>query len=82
VALMDLTARILAEYRDWPSLRLTTRQAARLWAMEVVHCEHLLNQLVTDGLLFIDARGQYAWTGQVRVPHARRSEPRASEAVA
>lgn len=79
---MDVTKRILAEYRDLPGLKLTTRQAARLWALELVQCEYLLNQLVTDGHLLIDARGQYAWTGSVHVRHVRPSEPRASQAVA
>jgi hypothetical protein len=79
---MDVTKRILAEYRDLPGLKLTTRQAARLWAIELVHCEYLLNQLVTDGHLCIDTRGQYAWTGHVHVPGVRPSEPTASEAVA
>jgi hypothetical protein len=79
---MDVTTRILAEYKDWPTLRLTTRQAARLWALDLVHCERLLNQLVNDGHLLIDARGQYASTGHVQVPRVRTSEPRASEAVA
>jgi hypothetical protein len=79
---MDVTKRILAEYRDLPGLKLTTRQAARLWTLELVQCECLLNQLVTDGHLFIDARGQYAWTGSDHVRRVRPSEPRASRAVA
>jgi hypothetical protein len=79
---MDVIERILTEYNAWPTLRLTTRQAARLWTLEVTSCECLLNQLVADGHLFIDARGQYAWTGQVHVPRVRRLEPSVSEAVA
>jgi hypothetical protein len=79
---MDVIERILTEYQEWPTLRLTTRQAARLWALEVTYCECLLNQLVSDGHLCVDARGQYAWRGQVSVPHACRALPRASEAVA
>jgi hypothetical protein len=73
---MDVTERILAEYRDLPGLRLTTRQAARLWALDLVHCERLLRQLVTDGHLCIDAIGQYTWISHVHVPHTRASEPR------
>lgn len=79
---MDITERILAEYRYLPGLRATALQAARRWALEVASCECLLNQLVADGHLFIDARGQYAWTGRAHVPHASRPEPGVSEAVA
>jgi hypothetical protein len=79
---MGVIERILTEYQEWPTLRLTTRQAARLWALNVPYCECLLNQLVTEGHLFIDARGQYAWRGQVYVLRAAQAVPRASEAVA
>jgi hypothetical protein len=78
---MGVIERILTEYQEWPTLRLTTRQAARLWALEIAYCECLLNQLVTDGHLFIDARGRYAWRGQVYVPRAPQAVPRAFEAV-
>lgn len=57
---MNIAERILAEYRELPGLRLTTRQAARLWKMPPVDCERLLDRLVTDGHLRIDAKGQYA----------------------
>ena len=70
---MDVTERMLAEYRDLPGLRLTTRQAARLWALEHARCERLLNHLVLDGHLFIDATGQYGWWGRVHGTHAPRS---------
>jgi hypothetical protein len=79
---MCVTERILADYRDLPGLRLTVRQAARLWALEIVHCERLLNQLVTDGHLFIDGSGHYAWTGPVQVSPARHSGTGALRTVA
>ena len=78
---MDVTERILAEYRDFPGLRLTTRQAARLWALEFTECERLLNQLVVDGDLFVDATCRYGWRGSGHETCTRAAEPRASEAV-
>jgi hypothetical protein len=77
---MDATERILSEYREFPALRHTARQAARLWALEHVSCERLLNQLVTDGHLYINASGRFTWTG--RVGHLRPSEPNPSEGMA
>ena len=56
--------KILSEYRQLPGLRLTKRQAARLWALEPILCECLLDELVNDGYLYIDASGQYAWSGR------------------
>ena len=57
--------KILSEYRQLPGLRLTKRQAARLWALEPILCECALNELVNDGYLCIDASGQYALSGRV-----------------
>lgn len=79
---MDFTERILEAYAGVPGLRLTTTQAGRLWALDPAHCERLLNQLVTDGHLYIDTRGQYAWMGHVPAPHVRNSGAQASEGVA
>jgi len=79
-ALMDVRERILSEYREFPGLRLTVRQAARLWALEHVACERVLNQLVIDGQLYINARGQFAWSD--RRGQVRRFEPSPSEAMA
>ena len=53
---------ILSEYRAVPGLRLTKRQAARLWALDPTLCECLLNELVSHGDLYIDASGQYGLT--------------------
>jgi hypothetical protein len=78
---MDVTTTILAAYRELPGLRLTARQAARLWNLELVRCECLLDQLVTAGHLFIDARGQYAWTRAVHGRRVRSAASRASRAL-
>jgi len=74
---MDIAERILTEYRELPGLKLTTRQAARLWAIAHVDCERLLNRLVTDGHLCVDATGQYASSRHLL--HASHSRDRATD---
>lgn len=56
----ELIERIVAEYRQYPCLRLTARQAARLWTIEPAECEEVLNRLADAGCLYIDDSGQYA----------------------
>jgi hypothetical protein len=74
-----LTERIQAEYRQFPGLKLTTRQGARLWGLETADCADVLNALVGSGDLYVDGRGQYA----VRhVADARSGGAAALEAVA
>ncbi len=41
-----LAQRVQREYLDMPGLRLTIRQAARLWAIELLDCERMLDALV------------------------------------
>jgi hypothetical protein len=57
---MDVTKQILSDYHQFPGLRLTKRQAARVWNLVPAHCEIVLNALVRDGQLYVDDRGQYA----------------------
>jgi hypothetical protein len=71
---------ILSEYRQFPGLRLTSRQAARLWMLEPILCERLLNELVNEGYLYVDASGQYAFSG--RVGYGGWTSENAREAVA
>ena len=54
-----LCQRILAEYREMPGLRLSARQAARLWALEPALCEAVLDGLVGQGHLACSPRGEY-----------------------
>jgi len=42
-----------------PGLRLTLRQAARLWAMDAVHCQAILDTLVASGSLRRGPKGEY-----------------------
>ena len=39
-----------------PGLCITTRQAARLFSLDPVFCERVLDSLVTRGVLFTDGR--------------------------
>lgn len=47
----SLCRRILAEYRELPGLRLSVRQAARLWSLETDDCRATLDFLVDGGWL-------------------------------
>ena len=56
--------RVLREFDELPSLRLTLKQAMRLWALDQPTCEALLTTLVSGGLLEKDAWGQFARPAQ------------------
>jgi phosphoribosyl-dephospho-CoA transferase len=55
----EWSLRILAEYREMPGLRLTLRQAARLWALDTVDCHAILDALVAAGSLRRSPKGEY-----------------------
>ena len=57
---IDVAERIMSEYRQLRGLRLTKRQAIRLWALDEHQCEAVLRSLVAGGWLSLDSRGQYA----------------------
>jgi hypothetical protein len=44
-------ARIRGEYSEMPGLRLTLRQACRLWQVQADQCEATLESLVLEGFL-------------------------------
>ena len=52
----DARARIHAEYREMPGLKLTLAQAARLFNIEPVRCRRALEALVSGGVLKTDGR--------------------------
>ena len=56
----DALDRVIAEYRQWPGMRLTKQQAARLFWLSPRECDVVFDALVTCGLLQLDSRGQYA----------------------
>lgn len=47
----DLRARVCAEFREMPGLKLTIRQAARLFAQDSRQCERALGAMVNRGEL-------------------------------
>jgi hypothetical protein len=46
-----LAVRIRAEFLEMPGLRLTMRQAARLWGMDDETCHRVVDVLVTKAIL-------------------------------
>ena len=54
-----LIQRIRGEYREMPGMRLTVRQAQRLWALDASTCESLLHSLLQDGFLAHARDGSY-----------------------
>jgi hypothetical protein len=56
----DGLARIQAEYREMPGLRLTCEQVARLCGVELTACEHMLDALVSTKYLERGLDGRYA----------------------
>lgn len=55
-----LERRIRGEYREMPGLRLSPRQAARLWSVDSGVCANMLDALVESGFLRRDRNGLYA----------------------
>jgi hypothetical protein len=51
-----LQARVTAEFREMPGMRLTLAQAARLFSLEAARCERVLGALVERGVLATDGR--------------------------
>jgi len=46
-----LVTRVRGEFFEMPGLRLTFKQACRLWQVDVVTCEKLLDHLIRKGSL-------------------------------
>lgn len=55
-----LERRIRGEYREMPGLRLSPRQASRLWSIDGAKCADMLEALVRAGFLRRDRNGLYA----------------------
>ena len=55
----DHTARIRAEYREMPGLKLTAAQASRFWNLSRHEGEKLLNALAAQGVLLRTHDGHY-----------------------
>ena len=65
--------RVCGEFLEMPGLRLTTRQAQRLWGIDRPTCEALLEFLVDAKFLCRDAHDTYSrlTDGVVEPPHLR-----------
>ena len=55
-----LVARVRGEYCEMPGLQLTVTQACRLWQIDTLTCEMLLEQLVHEDFLCKTEKGAYA----------------------
>ena len=72
---LDLHRRIRAEFGEMPGLKLTLRQAARLFNIEPGRCERVLGALVaggelsTDGKTFVRASTGRLWPCRSDGPH-------------
>ena len=47
----SVASRVRSEFLEMPGLRLTIRQAARLWGLEPTACEHVIEVLVRSEFL-------------------------------
>jgi hypothetical protein len=50
---------IQAEYREMPDLRLSKPQMQRLWGIDALVCDALVDALVTAGILRRTSNGSY-----------------------
>jgi hypothetical protein len=58
-SLESLVARVRAEYREMPGLRLTFGQACRLWHLDASACETVLEHLIREAFLYKTDNGDY-----------------------
>jgi hypothetical protein len=79
--------RVYGEFLEMPGLRLTARQAQRLWSLDEGTCRKVLNFLVDAKFLRLTARGAYARAAEGRVldpcprmARAAKSDPAVSQA--
>jgi hypothetical protein len=60
-----LVDRVRGEFIEMPGLQLTMPEAARLWGMDIVACERVIEALVESSFL--------RWTPTGKVTRTRRS---------
>lgn len=56
----DLVRRVRAEFLEMPGLRLTPRQATRLWGLEHEQCQAVIALLIGSAFLRYTATGAIA----------------------
>jgi len=61
----EVLRRVQGEFLEMPGLRLTERQARKLWGLDPVSCETLLRALVDAHFLFKTRDGSF-----MRIEHA------------
>jgi hypothetical protein len=59
----DLLRVVQAEYLEIPGLNLTKPQVQRLWALDPLTCDALLDALVASQFLRCNHRGAYVLAG-------------------
>jgi hypothetical protein len=55
----DVLTRVRLEYMEMPDLRLTSRQASRLWNLDQTACNAVLAKLIRDRFLWQTGDGAY-----------------------
>ena len=58
----DLVRRIRGEYLEMPGLRVTARQAQRLFGLDVITCDEVLACLLRSGFLSYTVDGMFKLT--------------------
>jgi hypothetical protein len=66
-----LLHRVYSEFLEMPGLRLTCRQAQRLWGLDELTCLRLLESLVDARFLCRLPHGMYARLSEGRLTHPR-----------
>jgi hypothetical protein len=61
--LCDAVQLIQMEYREMPDLKLTCRQAQRLWSLPQELCDHALVALIQARFLVLTRDGAYVRSG-------------------
>ena len=64
-ALTALAVRVRAEFREMPGLRLTARQAARLFGLEPAVADAVLHELRRASILASSDDGMFALTSDI-----------------
>ena len=63
MSVTELLRVVQAEYLEIPGLRLTKPQVRRLWALDPITCDALLDALVAAQFLRCNHRGAYVLAG-------------------
>ena len=80
----QMLSRVCGEYLEMPGLRLTQKQAQRLWGLDEPTCRQILEFLVDVKFLRLSGVGSYACCGEgaVTVPDLRMAKAALRHATA